>query len=283
MALEFDPQAAQLVPTAELPRVFGVVMDLTPKGSWATVVVIAGITTSMYFGTGAGFVRMESHQSVADTSKELLYAAERHLDAFKLSTSLDLPVEGHTRITVLTHGGRLAADDLETDFRDRSHPVAPVHSAANRVVTTIRLSQQVPFRPKLPDGATAAMGAAIVGNVDALLSWCKAGANLEVRDDHGYTALMYAANRGREESVRVLLAHGADPNATDNERSTPIMFAAQRGYDGIVGQLLTAGASPNARGDHGFTALGLARRHDHASTAAMLIAAGAIEGDGPTG
>ncbi len=186
MALMVDPVAANLAPTPYLPRVFGVVMDITVKGSWASVVVISHVTTSMYFGTGASFVQMEGQQSVADASQELLLAAERHLDAFVPSTSLDLPAEGHTRVTILTHGGRLVADALETDLREPGHPVAPVHSAAQWVIATIRLSQEGPPRPTLPGGATAVMGATIVGDLGALLNRFEVGTNLEMRDDRGY-------------------------------------------------------------------------------------------------
>jgi ankyrin repeat protein len=278
-ASTIDPVSAQLAPTPYLPRVFGVVMDMPVKGSWASVVVIADVTTSMYFGTGVGFVRMEAWQSVADTSRELLLVAERHLDAFEPSTSLDLPADGHRRISILTHGGRLVADALETELRDWNHPVAPVHWAVHRVITTIRLCQGGQPPARLPRGATGVMRAAYLGDVGALLKWFGFGMNLEVRDDDGYTALMYGANAGREDSVRVLLAYGADPNATDNRRSTPLMFAAQHGYDSIVSQLLAAGASPNACGDHGLTPLGFARQNNHASTASLLLGAGAIDAD----
>lgn len=277
MALTMDPASTGLAPTSYLPRVFGVVLDMRVRGSWASVVVIADVNTSMYFGNGVGFVSMEAWQLVADASRGLLLVAERHLDAFEPSTSLDLPVEGHERITILTHAGRLAADALATDLRDLSHPIAPVYSAAHRVITTIRLSQDGRPPARLPGGATAVMRAAYLGDVDALLKWFEFGVNLEVRDVDGYTALMYAANAGREEAVRALLAHGADPNATDNKRCTPLMFAAQHGYDGIVSQLLAAGASPNVRGDHGLTPLGFARQNNYAGTAALLIAAGAVE------
>jgi hypothetical protein len=254
-------------------------MDWTPKGSWASLVVIADVTTSMYFGNGRGFVGTEGDQLVSDLSRDLLHSAEEHLDVFEPNTSVDLPADGLVRITVLTHHGRRVAEAPETDLHEASHPAAPVGVRAQKVITAVRSAVEGTFRPKQPEGATMMMAAAYKGNVPALLWWFKVGTDLEVRDIDGYTALMYAANKGRDEAVRVLLAHGADPNATDNQMTTPIMFAAQRGYDGIISQLLAAGARPNARGDLGFTALGLARRHRHESTAALLIAAGAFEDD----
>jgi ankyrin repeat protein len=66
------------------------------------------------------------------------------------------------------------------------------------------------------EGGTPLRSVAMLGNpkeprrriVESLLA---AGANLNVRDQHGMTALMYAAKHGDLEMVELLISLGADP------------------------------------------------------------------------
>lgn len=51
--LDLDPASVDLAPTADFPRVFGVVMDTAYPEATATLVALADGTTSLYLSTGA--------------------------------------------------------------------------------------------------------------------------------------------------------------------------------------------------------------------------------------
>ena len=58
---------------------------------------------------------------------------------------------------------------------------------------------------------------------DAALSLLKAGADVDVKDDHGNTPLWKAVfeSRGRGEIISLLVLHGADPDLKNNTGKSP--------------------------------------------------------------
>ena len=68
------------------------------------------------------------------------------------------------------------------------------------------------------------------GNVDAIKTLLKAGANHSIVDDEGETWL-HDAIRGNccKEVVQLIVDQGADVNATNNENVTALMRACEHG------------------------------------------------------
>lgn len=64
-----------------------------------------------------------------------------------------------------------------------------------------------------------------------------AGANLNVRQSHGYTPLHYAAANGLEGIVRSLLAHAVETSVKDISGKTPYDLALDRGHPTIAALL----------------------------------------------
>ncbi|CAF4634532.1 unnamed protein product [Rotaria sp. Silwood1] len=76
--------------------------------------------------------------------------------------------------------------------------------------------------------------------VDRLIAWHKAGANLDQTDYDGRTPLLLAVNYNSIDCVHYLLDNGnIDISWCDNRSMTPIQIAKQRGFDSIV-QLLSS-------------------------------------------
>lgn len=74
-----------------------------------------------------------------------------------------------------------------------------------------------------------------------------------------------AAQRGDVEAVRTLLRRGADVNAAQGDGMTALHWAAEQGNTELVETLLYAGASTAATTRNGnYTALHLAARSGHA-------------------
>ena len=90
----------------------------------------------------------------------------------------------------------------------------------------------------------------------------------------GKTPLIGAAQLGDSDAVWLLLAAGADPNKPDRKGGTPLMFAARAGHQEIVRLLAQAGADPNKRNESGWTALLLAIEQEQTAVLGPLAAAG---------
>jgi hypothetical protein len=141
-ALNLDPSSIGVAPSAELPRVFGVVMDLSyPNGS-ATVVAIADRTTSLYTSTGGGIIGGGEHEPVADANRRLLLVAEAHLELFASPPAAGPPAVGDVQIAALTYAGPLGLEAPEDDLGHRRHPAAPVFHAVQDVITALREAQE---------------------------------------------------------------------------------------------------------------------------------------------
>jgi len=253
--LSLDPSSVKLFPTAELPHVYGVVMDLVFPNGPATFVVMADGTTSLYRSAGGSIIGGGFHQSVVQAGRTLLAVAEARLTEFEERDDLDLPAAANVRITLLTYTGRVVVEIPKDDRH--SHPAEPVFRAINDVITEFRIRMDaIQASRRLPPpsgGATLLMRAARVGDVTALSR--ADPTELETRDDDGYTALMYAANVGQDDAVRELLRLGANPNAADNLNSTPLMFAAQHDHLEVVRQF----AGSRSRSERGRSRLHAAR------------------------
>lgn len=66
-------------------------------------------------------------------------------------------------------------------------------------------------------------------DADALASLLAAGADVNVRDEHGWTALCWAAGGGDARLIDMLLERGADPTLTGSDARTPLMIARAAG------------------------------------------------------
>ena len=149
----------------------------------------------------------------------------------------------------------------------------------------------------MPEGETALMTIARVGNVEALKLLVDRGANVNSRDGfRGQTALMWAAARNNADAVRLLVKAGADVNARTNNAPraatrlsesgntfsappptgfTPLLFAVRAGSIEAVRALLDAGANVNDTLSDGESALVVAAANAHWQLADILLDRGA--------
>jgi uncharacterized protein len=88
----------------------------------------------------------------------------------------------------------------------------------------------------------ALLAAARTGHAGTVRDMIAAGANVNVKDEHGNTPLIEAARNGHDDVVRALLAAGADAKARNDDRKTALMLAAQNSHEDAVRALREAGA-----------------------------------------
>ena len=97
-----------------------------------------------------------------------------------------------------------------------------------------------------PDAPVA--DAAMRGDLEAVRTLVRSGADVNAAQGDGMTALHWAADRGDVELTALLLFAGGNVNAgTRIGRYTPLHIAAREARAGVVTALLAAGADPVAR------------------------------------
>jgi ankyrin repeat protein len=87
--------------------------------------------------------------------------------------------------------------------------------------------------------------ASMRGSIEIVKILLDNGAEVSIRDDAGWTALHQAASHQREANVALLLKRGVDVNAKTKYWNTALHFAAMRGNIEIVKILLDNGAEVN--------------------------------------
>jgi hypothetical protein len=138
MALSIEPASIGVAATAELPHVFGVVMDMGMNGGTATILAFADGTVSMYTSGGGGTIGAGEHEQIRAVAHTLLLVAEANLDAFDSATPDALPAANLNQITVLTYDGPLRATAASDDFGYDRVAGGPVFRAVHDVIAKLR-------------------------------------------------------------------------------------------------------------------------------------------------
>jgi uncharacterized protein len=116
------------------------------------------------------------------------------------------------------------------------------------------------------------------GNVAAVRSLLKSGADPNQAAPDGSTAVHWAVHGDNLAMLNALLAAGARPNAFTRYKVTPLTLAAQNGNAALVERLLAAGANPDAASEEGQTALMTAARNGNIAVVRALLKRGAQVG-----
>ena len=115
-------------------------------------------------------------------------------------------------------------------------------------------------------GSLAADGAALVdaarnGDLGAVRSLLKGGADPNQTAPDGSTAVHWAVHRDNLDILNALLDAGARPDRLTRYKVAPLTLAAQNGNAALVERLLDAGAAPDTVSQEGQTALMTAARN----------------------
>ncbi|NXD29531.1 ANKS3 protein, partial [Spelaeornis formosus] len=104
-----------------------------------------------------------------------------------------------------------------------------------------------------------------------LLVFLQQGAELEMKDIHGWTALFHCTSAGHQQMVKFLLENGANANCREPLYGyTPLMEAAASGHEIIVQYLLNHGVKADVRDNTGATARTLAMKYGHTKIVGLI-------------
>jgi ankyrin repeat protein len=138
------------------------------------------------------------------------------------------------------------------------------------------IKQGADVNVKSGDGSTPLLWAADGGEHDIASALIAAKAQVDVPNDFGVTPLLHASRIGDATMVDILLRGGANPSLAHPEGETPLMAAAHSGSVPAVRALLTRGANVNATDKfQNATALMWASAEGHVEVAGLLLEAGA--------
>lgn len=117
--------------------------------------------------------------------------------------------------------------------------------------------------------------AARTGNVDAVRSLLKSGADPNEAAQDGSTAVHWAVHGDNLAMLNALLDAGAKADSITRYRIAPLTLAAQNGNAAVVERLLAAGVNPDTASEEGQTALMTAARNGSVAAVRALLKRGA--------
>src|SRR5687768_17328889 len=131
--------------------------------------------------------------------------------------------------------------------------------------------------------SVAASGPALVdaarnGDLAAVRSLLKGGADPNEAAPDGSTAVHWAVHRDNLDILNALLDAGAKPDGVTRYKIAPLTLAAQNGNAALVERLLAAGANPDTVSQEGQTALMTAARNGSVAAVRALLKRGAQVG-----
>jgi hypothetical protein len=140
--LSASPSDFGLAPTADLPHVWGAMMEMRVGKAVVSLVAVAEGSTSLYFSTGGGVIGGGEHESVRAASRKLLAFVETGLDLFvPIERPLEV-MEKTVTFAVLTYDGLRGARDHEQKVQDRKSPLWPAFYLGQDVITALRLTTE---------------------------------------------------------------------------------------------------------------------------------------------
>lgn len=145
LILRGDPFAHGWTPSADLPNVWGALVEVGLAAGPATLVALRDGTTSLYLGNGGATIGAGAAGAVADRTRQLLTAVEGALTHFAPIWEFPVPEPGQVRMVALTYGGAMGADASQAELADDRHPLASAFALSGVVLAEMeRLETAMP-------------------------------------------------------------------------------------------------------------------------------------------
>jgi hypothetical protein len=137
--LSLKPDEIGVVPTSEMPVVWGVLMETGYPSATVTLVSLADRTTSLYFSNGGGIIGAGQHAQVAQATIEFLVLAQKFYSQMQPTTTFPLPALAKVRFYLLTFAGVVTAEVDEEILGRELHRLSPLFHKAHEVIGNVRV------------------------------------------------------------------------------------------------------------------------------------------------
>src|SRR5579863_4454066 len=101
-------------------------------------------SSSLYFGTGGGFIGYGSRPGVGAAATRCVALAEEFRSEMQLASSFPVPPRGHVRFYLMTTSGVLLAEADEGSLLKSTHLLSPVFRAAQDVIYQVSKASVTP-------------------------------------------------------------------------------------------------------------------------------------------
>lgn len=118
---------------------WGVVMEMSHPGFSGTLAAFGNGHTNLYTSDGSGVTVADITEQIRQASAKLIAAANKAIPHLKPSESSALPDSWQARFYVRTDSGNLVAEASGADFRNEGHPLFPLFTAGNELLTEMKL------------------------------------------------------------------------------------------------------------------------------------------------
>lgn len=137
-----DPAELGLHPTAELPNVWGLIMEWGNAAGPVSLVVIADGTVSLYLPTGGGVLGGGEWRTVRAAGRAFLDTAEAVFEVFTRESTHAFPGPGEFTVHALCHRGARMVTANQKAVAQGVGPLAALFFAGDAVLTQVRLVAQ---------------------------------------------------------------------------------------------------------------------------------------------
>lgn len=143
--LDMNPFDHGFEPTARLPHLWGLMVEVGFGGGSATLISLADGTTSLYLSNGETTVGAGEAEAVAAASRRLVELADAEIGHVPPLWDQPLPDPGRVRWVFLAYQGPVGAEAAEAELSGGSHPLSAAYKASGEVLTEIgRLQRAMP-------------------------------------------------------------------------------------------------------------------------------------------
>ncbi|MCE9591855.1 MAG: hypothetical protein K8S99_15190 [Planctomycetes bacterium] len=139
MMLTMPPEKMGQKPTAEFPRIYGILMDWPLGEHTATVFSTSAGAASLYTTSTFGVIGGEGHEKVRMAAMSFVRAADGFFDASTPTTEYPYPTADRVHFYFLTFGGVRVSDTDLASIINRTSKYAELFGLGQAVLTELRL------------------------------------------------------------------------------------------------------------------------------------------------
>lgn len=126
-------------PSRDAPA-WGVVIEMAYPGFSGTLAAFNNGHTNLYTSDGLGVTVVDITEPVRQATTKLIAAANKVIPHLKPSESSPLPAPWQAHFYVRTDSGNLVIEASGADFRNEEHPLFPLFTAGNDLLTEMKIA-----------------------------------------------------------------------------------------------------------------------------------------------